>query len=147
MALTGREGDQRYSSFDVPAVPEQFATFLAAIGIDSRQWRRLMLNIEKGALGRWVRRGQVWPVWEKNGRPVGGVRPKQARDFAWRVGHRRANFCREMSKAAQTRNEERAVTTTPLFAVKRSQAIPVEATTATLEALTWPVNRPNHSQT
>ena len=67
-----------------------------------------MLNIEKGAwcgaLGRWVRRGQVW---EKNGRPVGGVRPKQARDFAWRVGHRRANFCREMSKAAQTRNEGR----------------------------------------
>jgi hypothetical protein len=45
-----------------------------------------MLNIEKGAwcgaLGRWVRRGQVWPVWERNGRPVGGVRPKQARDFA-----------------------------------------------------------------
>jgi hypothetical protein len=51
-----------------------------------------------------------------------------------------------MSKAAQTRNEERAVTTTPLFAVKRSQAIPVEATTAMLEALTWSVYRLSHSQ-
>ena len=67
----------------MPAVPEQFATFLAAIGIDSRQWRRLMLNIEKGAwcwcFGEMGAEGQVW---EKNGRPVGGVRPKQARDFA-----------------------------------------------------------------
>jgi hypothetical protein len=69
----------------------------------------------------------------KNGRPVGGVRPRQAREgLCWRVGDRRANIRGEMSKAAQTRNEERAVTTTPLFAVKRSQTIPVEATTAML---------------